>query len=828
MADSKEKLFSDFSPVSTEQWMEKVTADLKGADFEKKLVWKTNEGFKVKPFYRMEDLEGLKTTDALPGEFPYLRGTKKDNNEWLVRQEIKVECPKEANAKALDILNKGVDSLSFHVKAKELNAEYIETLLKDICAECVELNFSTCQGHVVELAELLVAYFQKKDYDLTKLQGSINYDYFNKMLAKGKEKGDMVATAKALLEATASLPKYRVLNVNALTLNNAGSYIFQELGYALAWGNEYMNQLVDAGLPAAMVAKKIKFNFGISSNYFLEIAKFRAARMLWANIVASYSPECLRDCDNKGKDNECRCAAKMKIHAETSSFNLTLFDAHVNLLRTQTEAMSAALAGVDSMTVTPFDKTYDAPNEFSERMARNQQLLLKEESHFDKVIDPAAGSYYIENLTISIAQQAWNLFLSVEEAGGFYVALKAGTVQAAVNESNKARHKAVAQRREVLLGTNQFPNFNEKAGDKQPVEAKCCCGGKDHTCEKDVDTLVFDRAASEFEALRLETEASGKDPNEKTEEASRDLFAMDTYMNLKAYGKNAQKAVDDAKSEIERLDQLWSAVDKNSEIYQLNQKKKMKVSDETLELIEFAKKKSKESNDAFDISIYPIVELWGFPTQKYRVPSDSEIQKLLKNVNSQKIKINKKTNVVTLEKNMKIDLGGIAKGYTSQRIAKIYKKDGVKSGVISLGGNVQAIGTKTDGSRWKVGVQSPDDTESMIGAYEAADEAVITSGAYERYFEKDGKTYHHIIDPATGKPSEKDLKSVTIISKNGTLSDTLSTTLFVMGKDKAISYWKEHSKEFNMILVDENNKVYISQGIKDHFSSDSDFTVIKK
>ena len=511
MADSKEKLFSDFSPVSTEQWMEKVTADLKGADFEKKLVWKTNEGFKVKPFYRMEDLEGLKTTDALPGEFPYLRGTKKDNNEWLVRQEIKVECPKEANAKALDILNKGVDSLSFHVKAKELNAEYIETLLKDICAECVELNFSTCQGHVVELAELLVAYFQKKDYDLTKLQGSINYDYFNKMLAKGKEKGDMVATAKALLEATASLPKYRVLNVNALTLNNAGSYIFQELGYALAWGNEYMNQLVDAGLPAAMVAKKIKFNFGISSNYFLEIAKFRAARMLWANIVASYSPECLRDCDNKGKDNECRCAAKMKIHAETSSFNLTLFDAHVNLLRTQTEAMSAALAGVDSMTVTPFDKTYDAPNEFSERMASNQQLLLKEESHFDKVIDPAAGSYYIENLTVSIAKQAWDLFLTVEEDGGFYASVKAGKVQAAVNESNKARHAAVAKRKEVLLGTNQFPNFNEKAGDKKPVEATCCCGGG-HTCEKDVPTLNFDRAASEFEALRLETEASGKRP----------------------------------------------------------------------------------------------------------------------------------------------------------------------------------------------------------------------------------------------------------------------------------------------------------------------------
>lgn len=315
---------------------------------------------------------------------------------------------------------------------------------------------------------------------------------------------------------------------------------------------------------------------------------------------------------------------------------------------------------------------------------------------------------------------------------------------------------------------------------------------------------------------------------ENTKEASAQVFAMDTYMNLKAYGKNAQKAVDDAKAEIERLDKLWSAVDKDSEIYKLNQKKQMKVSEETLELIEFAKKKSAQTEDAFDISVYPIVELWGFPTQKYRVPSDSEIQNLLKNVDSQKIKINKKTNVVTLEKNMKIDLGGIAKGYTSQRIAKIYKKDGVKSGVISLGGNVQAIGEKTDGSRWKVGIQSPDDTESMIGGYEAKDEAVITSGAYERYFEKNGKKYHHIIDPATGRPSEKDLKSVTIISKNGTLSDTLSTTLFVMGKEKAISYWKKHSNEFNMILVDENNKIYISQGIKDHFSSDHKYEIVKK
>ncbi|NDW13384.1 methylmalonyl-CoA mutase small subunit [Bacteroides sp. 214] len=498
MADKKERLFSDFSPVSTEQWMEKVTADLKGADYEKKLVWKTNEGFKVKPFYRQEDLEGLKTTDALPGEYPYLRGTRK-NNSWMIRQEICVECPEEANAKALDILSKGIDSLSFSIKGKDLDEAYIETLLNNIHAEAVELNFSTCQRQVVKLAEILVAYFHKKDYNSKELRGSINYDFFNKMLKNGKEKGDLVQTSKALIEAIQPLPLYRVLNVNAISLNNAGAYISQELGYALAWGCEYIQQLTEIGLPASLIAKRIKFNFGISSNYFLEIAKFRAARLLWSNIVAQFKPEDLTG------------SACMQAHAETSTYNLTLFDAHVNLLRTQTEAMSAALAGVDSITVTPFDKTYQTPDDFSERLARNQQLLLKEESHLDKVVDPAAGSYYIENLTISIAKEAWNIFLKVQEEGGFYAAVKAGSVQQAINETGKNRHKAIAQRKEVLLGTNQYPNFTEVAGNKKPATCTCCCGGKEE-CEKEVEVLNFDRAASEFEALRLETETSGKRP----------------------------------------------------------------------------------------------------------------------------------------------------------------------------------------------------------------------------------------------------------------------------------------------------------------------------
>ena len=307
-----------------------------------------------------------------------------------------------------------------------------------------------------------------------------------------------VEGAAAVLKAGQALPNYRVLAVNAFLFNNAGAYISQELGYALAWGNELMAKLTEAGFTADEVAKKIKFNFGISSNYFMEIAKFRAARWLWAEIVAAYKPA-------------CECACKMVAHAQTSEWNMTVYDAHVNLLRSQTEAMSAALAGVDSITVRPFDKIYQTPDDFSERIARNQQLLLKEECHLDKVVDPSAGSYYVEVLTNSLADVAWKLFLEVEEKGGFSVAVNAGEIQNAVNASNVARKKAVATRREILLGSNQYPNFTEVAADKIQEKGSCCCGGG-HCGEATIPALDFSRGASEFEALRMATEKSGKTP----------------------------------------------------------------------------------------------------------------------------------------------------------------------------------------------------------------------------------------------------------------------------------------------------------------------------
>ena len=497
MAELKEKLFSEFAPVSTEEWMAKITADLKGVPFEKKLVWKTGEGFNVNPFYRAEDIEGLKTTESLPGEFPYVRGTKKDN-DWKVRQNIEVCCFKGANEKALDLLTKGVTSLGFIIKGDEVNEENITTLLEGICPASVELNFNICNCKAEKLIGILADYFKGKGVDAEKCYGSVNYDAFKKPLVKGKENSEWVEGAAAVLKAGQALPNYRVLAVNAFLFNNAGAYISQELGYALAWGNELMAKLTEAGFTADEVAKKIKFNFGISSNYFMEIAKFRAARWLWAEIVAAYKPA-------------CECACKMVAHAQTSEWNMTVYDAHVNLLRSQTEAMSAALAGVDSITVRPFDKIYQTPDDFSERIARNQQLLLKEECHLDKVVDPSAGSYYVEVLTNSLADVAWKLFLEVEEKGGFSVAVNAGEIQNAVNASNVARKKAVATRREILLGSNQYPNFTEVAADKIQEKGSCCCGGG-HCGEATIPALDFSRGASEFEALRMASEKSGKTP----------------------------------------------------------------------------------------------------------------------------------------------------------------------------------------------------------------------------------------------------------------------------------------------------------------------------
>ncbi len=512
MSNQREKLFADFPPVSTEQWMEVITKDLKGADFQKKLVWKTNEGFNVNPFYRAEDIEGFRSAENLPGQFPYIRGTRKDN-VWYVRQEIDVQDFAEANKKALALLERGVTSFGFSVPKSQFSAENLAILLKGISPDKVELNFRTCISRTVELAKLVVEYILAQNLDVMKCFGSIDFDPFRKVLKKGIDPTNWVDEAVEIAKIAALLPKYRTISVTGNMMSDAGAYAYQELGYALSYGNQVLSKLIENGVAPAMAAKKIKFKFGVGSNYFMEIAKFRAARWLWAEIVDAYKPPCppFIDCDNKATDGTCRCAGKMNIHAITSQFNQSLFDPYVNMLRTQTEAMSATIAAVDSLTVRPFDEAFETPTEFAERIAVNQQLLLKEEAHFDKVTDPSSGSYYIENLTVSLAEQAWKLFLETEQKG-FYEALKAGTVQEAINASGDARLDAVAKRREIMLGTNQYPNFTEKMNDKIVKEDAhgCGCGSGDK--ETPLKKLNTRRLSGSFDELRLATEQSGKTP----------------------------------------------------------------------------------------------------------------------------------------------------------------------------------------------------------------------------------------------------------------------------------------------------------------------------
>ena len=482
--------------------MDKVVADLKGADFEKKLVWKTNEGFQVKPFYRAEDLTNISNLDSLPGEFPYLRGTKTDN-EWFVRQDIVVEDPQKANAKALDILNKGVTSIGFKFP-HAFDAETLELLLKDIVLESIEVNFACCVLEAVKLTELFASYVKKHQLNAANIKGSIGFDPFKAMLSKGKVPEISIPdTFKNILQAADELPKFKVLAANPFLFNNAGAYASQELGYGLAYGNAFLALALEAGLSPAKVAKRIQFNFGIGSNYFMEIAKFRAARYLWALIVGAYLNE-----------DDCTCSAKMNIHASTSEWNQSTYDAHVNMLRSQTEAMSAALAGVNSITVLPFDTAFKVSDDFSERIARNQQLLLKEESHLNKIVDASAGSYYIETLTSSLIDEAWKLFLDIDEKGGFQVNVLNGSIQQAVNATGEKRLAAVSSRREILLGTNQYPNFNEfsleKVKGKLPETSGSQC---DCACEGDkLVKLNFAHGSSQFDGLRLATEASGKRP----------------------------------------------------------------------------------------------------------------------------------------------------------------------------------------------------------------------------------------------------------------------------------------------------------------------------
>ena len=495
MANTKsEKLFTEFSPVPTEKWEEVITADLKGADYERKLVWKTGEGFNVRPYYRAENLEGIKFLGSQAGEFPYVRGTHA-HNRWRVHQTVSVVCPKEANAEALKILNAGVDSLGFCIASADFSAADLDMLLKDICIPAVEITF--CGEKMANVAELVLAKVEKEGIAKEDVRIAFCIDPLVKGLSS---KGDFcspngekcIARIVELIHKTKEYKHVRIVTVAGQTFGNSGSTIVEELAFTLSAGHDYLVRLTDAGLDVDAAARKLRFSFSVSSNYFMEIAKFRAARMLWANIVKGYGPA-------------KNCACKMQIHAETSRWNQTVYDPYVNMLRGTTEAMSATIAGVHSLEVMPFDASFENPTEFSKRIARNVELLLKNESHFDQVVDPAGGSYYVENLTQSIAAEAWKLFLEIEEKGGYTEAYKAGLIVERIKASAAAKDKNIATRRQTLLGANQYPNFTEVAGKEITAESVT-------RKQAEGNVLVPYRGAMAFEEMCLQVDRSGKEP----------------------------------------------------------------------------------------------------------------------------------------------------------------------------------------------------------------------------------------------------------------------------------------------------------------------------
>ena len=495
MANTKsEKLFTEFPPVPTEKWEEVITADLKGADYERKLVWKTGEGFNVRPYYRAENLEGIKFLGSQAGEFPYVRGTHA-HNRWRVHQTVSVVCPKEANAEALKILNAGVDSLGFCIASADFSAADLDMLLKDICIPAVEITF--CGEKMANVAELVLAKVEKEGIAKEDVRIAFCIDPLVKGLSS---KGDFcspngekcIARIVELIHKTKEYKHVRIVTVAGQTFGNSGSTIVEELAFTLSAGHDYLVRLTDAGLDVDAAARKLRFSFSVSSNYFMEIAKFRAARMLWANIVKGYGPA-------------KNCACKMQIHAETSRWNQTVYDPYVNMLRGTTEAMSATIAGVHSLEVMPFDASFENPTEFSKRIARNVELLLKNESHFDQVVDPAGGSYYVENLTQSIAAEAWKLFLEIEEKGGYTEAYKAGLIVERIKASAAAKDKNIATRRQTLVGANQYPNFTEVAGKEITAESVT-------RKQAEGNVLVPYRGAMAFEEMRLQVDRSGKEP----------------------------------------------------------------------------------------------------------------------------------------------------------------------------------------------------------------------------------------------------------------------------------------------------------------------------
>nr|WP_326185245.1 FAD:protein FMN transferase [uncultured Oscillibacter sp.] len=320
-------------------------------------------------------------------------------------------------------------------------------------------------------------------------------------------------------------------------------------------------------------------------------------------------------------------------------------------------------------------------------------------------------------------------------------------------------------------------------------------------------------------------QSTSSDPTERA------VFAMDTYITMQAYGSEAEPALEEAEHLIRRLESRFSVTDESSEIYTANHSggEPVIISNDTALLIDFALSMAHQTNGALEPTIYPVLTAWGFTTDEYHIPAQDELDNLLPLVNCRNIDLT--DTMVTVPDGMQLDLGAVAKGYTGDKVAELLRDRGVTSALINLGGNVQAVGSKPDGSPWRVGVRDPF-TDGNLGVLEIKDTAVVTSGGYERYFtDEDGNVYWHILNPETGCPARSGLVSVTVVAPEGKLCDALSTALFVMGPEEAVQFWRDR-QDFEMLLVDETGGIYLTEGLESTFSrsanaEDMEVTVIR-
>jgi methylmalonyl-CoA mutase len=501
MDETKRLTLQDtFPPVTTEQWEAVIQKDLKGADYAKKLLWQTDDGITVKPYYRSADLKTLEgQLDVAPGEFPFTRGANTSSNNWLIREEIDEADPAKANELALTAIDSGAEEICFVLESgvdglrgvAAYSVRDMGVLLRSISLDKVPVHFRA-GSRAKDVYDNLVESLGARALRLT---GSIDYDPLGDLALTGFSAKDRKAifdeAAELVQTGRAKTPSFKVLAVRGAEFHEAGGTTVQELGYAVAQGIEYVSELTARGLSADQVAGALFFLFTVGSNYFFEIAKLRAARTLWAQAAKAFGA-------SEG-------ASRAAIYARTSDWSATIYDPYVNVLRGTTEAMSAAIGGCDSLAVSPFDATYKPADDLSRRLARNTQIILKKESYLDRTVDPAGGSYYVESLTNSIEHEAWKLMQQVESAGGFLKSVELGAIQESIQKSLKAKESAIAARRANLLGTNQYPNQKERMLDALK-RVRGPASKQEGPVAIHVQALPSHRAAEGFEALRLRNE----------------------------------------------------------------------------------------------------------------------------------------------------------------------------------------------------------------------------------------------------------------------------------------------------------------------------------